>query len=59
MRSSFSSLHAPLEKVPPEFVVYPQAGYGINLPNSSFVYRADDTEDAWAKTVAHPFTRRC
>ena len=49
---SMRALEAAPKKVALELVVYPEAGHGFNLPNSSFVYRANDTEDAWAKTVA-------
>jgi dienelactone hydrolase len=49
---SMRALEAAPKKVALELVVYPEAGHGFNLPNSSFVYRASDTEDAWAKTVA-------
>jgi carboxymethylenebutenolidase len=50
--SSMRALAAAPKKVALELVVYPEAGHGFNLTNSSFVYRANDAEDAWAKTVA-------
>lgn len=49
---SMRALDAAPKKVPLQLVVYPEAGHGFNLPNSGFVYRANDAEDAWGKTVA-------
>lgn len=51
-------------KVAFEWVTDPEAGRGFKLPNSSLVYRADDTDEAWARTVAflgrqHPPRRPC
>ena len=53
---SMRALEAAPKKVGFEMVVYPEAGHGFNLPNSPFVYRASESEDAWARTVA--FLRR-
>lgn len=49
--ASMRALAAAPKNVTLELVEYPEAGHGFNLPNSSFVYRPGDTEDAWAKTV--------
>lgn len=59
---SMRALAAAPKNVALELVVYPEAGHGFNLPNSNFVYRASDAEDAWAKTVTflarmHPTPR--
>jgi dienelactone hydrolase len=35
-----------------ELVEYPNAGHGFNLHDSRFVYRADDSDDAWARAAA-------
>jgi dienelactone hydrolase len=46
------ALAAAPKTVPFELVVYPDAGHGFNLHAPQFVYRAQDADDAWAKTVA-------
>jgi carboxymethylenebutenolidase len=34
-----------------EIVIYPDAGHGFENPNNKTGYRADDTADAWKRTV--------
>jgi carboxymethylenebutenolidase len=34
-----------------EVVIYPDAGHGFENPNNKTAYRADDTADAWKRTV--------
>ncbi|HVP44140.1 MAG TPA: dienelactone hydrolase family protein, partial [Terriglobales bacterium] len=34
-----------------QVVIYPEAGHGFQNPNNKQGYRADDTADAWKKTV--------
>lgn len=35
-----------------QIVVYPEAGHAFEVPGSSAGYRADDTADAWKRTIA-------
>jgi carboxymethylenebutenolidase len=35
-----------------DIVIYPNAGHGFENPNNKTAYRADDTADAWKRTVA-------
>ncbi len=49
---SMRALAAAPKTVPFELVEYPNASHGFNLKGLQFIYSAQDSADAWARTVA-------
>jgi len=49
---SMRALDSAPKAVPFELVVYPNAGHAFNLQSGMFEYRAQDADDAWARTAA-------